>query len=435
MVVFKKLIIGGLLSFIAANGFSQTANFFWSEPHKLGPEINSDAYEALLVFSKDSSELFFVREGHPENIGGVEDQDIWSAKHTGHLQWDAPIDFKTFNNKDYNAVVGISMDGQTIYLYNAYVKKKNQLDRGIAISHKKGSHWSTPEKLEIKNFHLEGEHFGFFVNMQETQILISCECKGTKGQEDLYVSHKESDGSWGEPVHLGDVINSKGYEISPYLSEDTYSLFFSTDGLGGEGDADIFVSYRLDDTWTNWSAPVNLGNKVNSPAFDAYFIMSRDDAYFASTRGGNSDIYHLVAQDPPVVEVPEVKDTTPVITQPEIPETPKFEEYKIYFATNSSYMEKDAIKVVDEAIAMMKANPNVKIEISAHADIRADDKYNEWLTERRAKRVKDYAALKGVDPNRITCYWHGKKDPVTKCTTCSEDEYKLSRRTIIRVYK
>jgi len=435
MVVCKKIIIGGLLSFVGTGAFAQVSEFNWSDPVKLGPEINSDAYEALLVFSKDSAQLFFVREGHPENIGGVDDQDIWSAKKDGPLHWDKPEDFKEFNNKDFNAVVGMSMDGQTVYLYNAYVKKKNQLDRGIAISHKKGDHWSTPEKLDIKNFHLEGEHFGFFVNMQETYILISCECKGTKGQEDLYVSKKETDGSWGEPIHLGDVVNTSGYEISPYLSEDTYSLFYSTDGLGGEGDADIFVSFRLDDTWTNWSKPVNMGKKINSPDFDAYFIMSQNDAYFASTRGGNSDIYHVVTREPEVVvEVVEPVDTTPVI-QPEIPEVPKFHEFKIYYATNSSYLEKEAIKVVDEAVALMKENPDVKIEISAHADIRADDKYNEWLTERRAKRVKDYAALKGIDPSRITCYWHGKKDPVTKCTTCSEDEYKLSRRTIIRVYK
>ncbi len=435
MVVFKKIIIGGLLSAVVGNAFSQVSEFNWENPVKLGPEINSDAYEALLVFSKDSAELFFVREGHAENIGGVEDQDIWSAKHNGHLHWDAPIDFKTFNNKDYNAVVGISMDGQTVYLYNAYVKKKNQLDRGIAVSTKKDGKWSTPQKLEIKDFHLEGEHFGFYVNMQETYIMISCECEGTKGQEDLYVSKKETDGSWGKPIHLGSNINTAGYEISLYLSEDTYSLFFSSDGLGGEGDADIFVSFRLDETWTNWSKPVNMGNKINSPDFDAYFIMSSDDAYFASTRGGNSDIYHVVTREPEIVEVVEPIDTTPVVTQPEIPEGPKFEEFKIYYATNSSYMEKDAIKTVDEAIALMKANPNVKIEVSAHADIRADDSYNEWLTERRAKRVKDYVTLKGIDPSRITCYWHGKKDPVTACKTCSEDEYRLSRRTIIRVYK
>jgi len=435
MVVLKKIIIGGLLSITTSTAFAQIGELIWTDPVKLGPEINSEAYEALLVFSKDSAELFFVREGHETNTAGVDDQDIWSAKKAGPLKWEDPVNYKQLNNKDFNAVVGISLDGQTIYLYNAYVKKKNQLDRGIAVSRKKGKTWSTPEKVEIKNFNLTGEHFGFFVNMQETFILISCECTGTKGQEDLYVSKKESDGTWGEPIHLGDEINTKGFEISPYISEDTYSLFYSSDGLGGEGDADIFVSFRLDDTWTNWTTPQNLGNKINSPAFDAYFIMSANDAYFASTRGGNSDIYHVIAREPdPIVEVVTPVDTTPVVTNIEV-EAPKFNEFKIYFATNSSYMEKEAIKIVDEAIALMKSNPDVKIEISSHADIRADDKYNIWLTERRAKRVKDYATLKGIDPSRIECFWHGKKDPVTSCATCSEEEYKLSRRTVIRVYK
>lgn len=435
MVVLKRIIIGGLLSIVTSSSFGQLSELIWMDPVKLGPEINSEAYEALLVFSKDSSELFFVREGHEGNVAGVDDQDIWSAKKAGKLLWEDPKNMKALNNKDFNAVVGISLDGQTIYLYNAYVKKKNQLERGIAISHKKGNTWSTPEKLEIKNFNLTGEHFGFFVNMQETFILISCECTGTVGQEDLYVSKKEADGTWGEPIHLGPEINTKGFEISPYISEDTYSLFFSSDGLGGEGDADVFVSFRLDDTWTNWTKPQNLGNKINSPDFDAYFIMSANDAYFASNRGGNSDIYHVIAKEPePIVEVVTPVDTTTKDTAA-VPEEIKFHEFKIYYATNSSYLEKEAIKIIDEAIAVMKTNPNVKIEISSHADIRADDHYNEWLTQRRANRVKDYATLKGIDPKRIETYWHGKKDPVTDCKTCSEEEYRLSRRTIIRVYK
>lgn len=433
MVVLRKIIIGGLFLFIGNISFAQMGELIFGEPEKLDPSINSDAYEALLVFSRDSSQLFFVREADPNNIGGIEDQDIWSTKKDASGKWEPAKNFKVLNNKDYNAVVGTSIDGQTIYLYNAYVKKKNQLDRGIAISHKKGDKWTTPEKVEIKNFKLEGDHFGFFVNMQETNIIISCECQGTKGQEDLYVSKKENDGTWSEPVHLGSGINTTGYEMSPYLSEDGYSLFFSSDGLGGEGDADVFVSYRLDETWTNWSKPQNLGNKVNSPDFDAYFIMSANDAYFASTRGGNSDIYHIKTIIPEIVEevIPPV-DTTPKIEQV-VP--PKFTEFKIYFATNSSYMEKEAIITVDEALALMKANPDVKIEISSHADIRADHKYNEWLTQRRANRVKDYVVLKGIDPKRIETYWFGKTDPVTDCTECSDEEYRLSRRTVIRVYK
>ncbi|MFZ5554916.1 MAG: OmpA family protein [Bacteroidota bacterium] len=430
------ILAASCLLFHSAN--AQQSELIWGDPVKLPPSINSEAEEALLVFSRDSSTLFFMRQFHAENIGGAEgDQDIWYTRKDATGQWEPAKNMKVLNNKDFNAVVGAALDGQTIYLYNAYVKKKNQLDRGIAVSKKKSETWQTPTKVDISNFKLEGDLFGFYVNPQETYIIISYKGKNSLGEEDLYVSKKQSDGSWGEPIHMGPTVNSSGYEMSPFLSEDGYSLFFSSNGFGGEGDADIFVSFRMDETWTNWSKPQNLGNKVNSPAFDAYFIMSKNEAYFASNRGGatNADIYNVKPVIPEVEEVVEVvpppKDTTPVVTEP-IKAQPV--ELKIYFALNSSYMEKEAIANVENAITQMKANPNMKADVSSHADIRADDHYNEWLTQRRANRVKDYMVLKGIDPSRINTYWHGKKDPAVKCSDCTEEEHRLSRRTIIKLY-
>ncbi|MBX7095035.1 MAG: OmpA family protein [Flavobacteriales bacterium] len=432
--------------FIAAAGIlfpyysiAQQSELIWSTPEKLPSTINSPGEEALIVFSRDSSTLYFLRQ-HEQNVGGINDQDIWYAQRGADGQYSEAKNLKALNNKDFNAVVGVSLDGKTLYLYNAYVKKKNQLDRGIAISKKKSNgSYSEPVKLEIPGFKLTGEHFGFYVNPQETVILISFEGPNSLGQEDLYVSLKQPDGSWGTPIHLGNSVNSKGFEISPFLSEDGYSLFFSSDGMGGEGDADIFVSFRMDETWRNWSKPQNLGNKVNSPAFDAYFILSANDAYFASNReGGASDIYHvrplLPEPEPepepePVVEVK--KDTTPV--KPIVAERPI--EFKIYFATNSSWLEKQAIVAIDDAIEKMKADPSIKCDISSYADKRADETYNIWLTERRAKRVRDYMVLRGIDQERINCYWHGKKNPVIDCSDCSEEDYRLSRRTVITFRK
>lgn len=432
------ILAASCLLFNAIN--AQQSELIWGDPVKLPATINSDGEEALLVFSRDSSTLFFMRQFHKDNVGGAEsDQDIWYTRKDASGQWEPAKNMKSLNNKDFNAVVGAGLDGQSLYLYNAYVKKKNQLDRGIAVSKKKNDTWQTPTKVDITNFKLEGEQFCFYVNPQETFIIISYKGKGSLGEEDLYVSKKQTDGSWGEPIHLGLTVNSTGYETSPFLSEDGYSLFFSSNGFGGEGDADIFVSFRMDESWTNWSKPQNLGNKVNSPAFDAYFIMSKNEAYFASNRGGatNADIYNVKPIIPEIEEIvevvaPPIKDTTPPL--PEIEPVAKANELKIYFALNSSYMEKEAIAEVENAIAQLKANPNAKADVSSHADIRADDNYNEWLTQRRANRVKDYMILKGIDPSRINTYWHGKKDPAVKCSNCSEEEHRLSRRTIIKIY-
>ncbi|HRE98791.1 MAG TPA: hypothetical protein PK637_18655, partial [Flavobacteriales bacterium] len=72
------------------------------------------------------------------------------------------------------------------------------------------------------------------------------------GDKDLYVSKKMSDGSWSEPVNCGGVINSFAAEIGPFIAGDGKTVYFASEGHPGYGDADVFMSVRLDDTWTNW---------------------------------------------------------------------------------------------------------------------------------------------------------------------------------------
>jgi outer membrane protein OmpA-like peptidoglycan-associated protein len=107
--------------------------------------------------------------------------------------------------------------------------------------------------------------------------------KDSYGEEDLYVSLKDSFGKWTEPKNLGPTINTKGFEISPFLSPDKKRLFFSSNGHPGLGDADIFMTERLYESWDVWAKPQNLGNKVNSALFDAYFTIQDSVGYFSST--------------------------------------------------------------------------------------------------------------------------------------------------------
>lgn len=122
---------------LSVNSYAQVSELIWGDPVKLPATINSPGEEALLVFSRDSSTLFFVRQFFDDNTGGNEDQDIYYSKRGVGGIYDAAKNLKALNNKDFNAVVGVSLDGNTVYLYNAYVKKKNQLDRGIAVAKKR----------------------------------------------------------------------------------------------------------------------------------------------------------------------------------------------------------------------------------------------------------------------------------------------------------
>ena len=115
------------------------------------------------------------------------------------------------------------------------------------------------------------------------------------GEEDIYISLKDSTDNWSEPLNLGASINTEGFEISPFLSADKKRLYFSSNGRSGFGDADIYFTERLYDSWTVWSQPKNLGSEINSPKFDSYFSIYGDSVgVFSSNRDSEfADIYRV----------------------------------------------------------------------------------------------------------------------------------------------
>jgi hypothetical protein len=276
---------------------------FWNvtDPIRLGGEVNTVSEESIPVFSKDSTKLYFVRTYDADNKGGEMDQDVWQAIRVSEGTYNSCERVKSLNNKFNNAIVGINKDESVLYVLNSYDGKKD-LEKGIATSRKSGDGWSSPEKVDIPTLDIEGEYYGFHVTEDESVMIISYAGPGTKGEEDLYVSQK-SGGKWSAPQHMGAMVNSAGFEIGPFLNPGKDTLFFSSNGMGGEGDADIFYSVKQG-SWTNWSKPVNLGSNINSPKFDAYFIHNGRQAYWSSNRDSElSDIYMVNILTPPPVAI------------------------------------------------------------------------------------------------------------------------------------
>ena len=270
------------------------------EPHRLGGEVNSEADELFPVFSKETSTLYYTRVNDPESIGGINDQDIWQSEWNGEKNYAKGQDYKDLNNKYNNSIVGFNSDESIVYLINSYDGKKD-LKKGISYAKKKGNSWGTPKQISIPGLDIEGDFYGFHVNKQGDVIIISYAGPKSLGDEDLYVSVKENE-KWTEPLHLGSKINSSGFEISPFLSNENDTLYFSSNGRGGQGDADIFYAVRSTDSWTDWSSPVNIGPQINSAKFDAYFTMSDGFFYWSSNRDSErSDIYYSTFLPPPAL--------------------------------------------------------------------------------------------------------------------------------------
>ena len=121
-------------------------------------------------------------------------------------------------------------------------------------------------------------------------LYFGSDMPGGFGGADLYRSEMV-DGEWIEPVNLGPAINTKGNEVYPFISGNG-DLFFATDGHGGLGKKDIFVS-RF--SGSGWIIPVGLEAPINSEEDDFGFITNYEfsEGYLSSSRGITDDIYQF----------------------------------------------------------------------------------------------------------------------------------------------
>ena len=81
------------------------------------------------------------------------------------------------------------------------------------------------------------------------------------------------------------------------------------------------------------------------------------------------------------------------------------------FAFDKSVIKPEYYPFLDELIPVMKRNPGLRVEIQGHADSTGTDRYNQALSERRAKAVRNYLIKKNVVASRLTAVGFGEKNP------------------------
>lgn len=299
----------------------------------LGAAINSDKREYNPVLTLDGRTLYFSRRSY--NTGEDVFVSQWDGKQWSEAQ---PLD-KKINTESHETPLAISPDGQTLFLFGNYymlpnffyVKQDVQLGKGdYYFAEKQGNSWNKISAMPnpVNSLHFES---GFSMSADGSAVLFASDRPGAMGgylpnynpnylyyhgsgefNVDIYVSLRTETG-WSEPINLGKIVNTPFAENHPWLHPDMRTLYFTSDGHAGLGSYDIFVSRRLrEDSWTEWSEPVNLGKVINSADNDAFYMTADGKtALITSYQSGNSygdgDIYRITIPEPhraePVVVV------------------------------------------------------------------------------------------------------------------------------------
>ncbi len=277
-----------------------------STPHKehLGSGVNTKYTEVSPFISYDGKTLYFSRTGDPNNNGGEKDFDIWYSTLDAKGQWqEARNAGSPLNNGAPNAVQSVSPDNNLLLLANGYKPDGSADGNGLSYSNYQINGWEVPKKVSIKNFVNHNEFVDYFLSSDNKFLLCAIDNGKTFGQKDIFVCFLQSANSFSEPLNLGKAINTPGDEFGIYLAADNKTLYFSSYGHESYGSADVFISKRLDDGWTNWSRPLNMGSHINSTDWDGAFkISAKGDYAYLSCKGrqsigGSEDIYRVKLSD------------------------------------------------------------------------------------------------------------------------------------------
>jgi outer membrane protein OmpA-like peptidoglycan-associated protein len=281
----------------AGRGFAQEPIVFDAEPENLGTNVNSEFDELSPKISPDGKTLFITR--YPSDNNGK--NNIW-VSYLINGEWSIAKNIGTpLNIKGYStSVQSITPDGNTVLLSNLYKYFDGSVSGGgCSVSQRQRGGWSFPKGQVIDKFENRNQYVNYYLSNSGQYLLMAIEMKKGLGEKDIWVSFRDpkDPNGWTKPLNLGNVVNTKGDEFGPFLAADDKTMYFVSDGHPGYGNADIWMTKRLDDTWTNWSKPVNLGEKINTPEFDAYFSIDAagEYAYFSSSKSGygKSDAFRI----------------------------------------------------------------------------------------------------------------------------------------------
>lgn len=256
----------------------------------LGANINTMYAEKLPYIAADGKTLYYSIQGNPENTGGASDGDeIYVATSAADGSWKKSARIGTpLNNAGPNAVISVTPDNNSMLIMNQYNADGTQKSSGVSFTYRTETGWSVPADIVITDFYNRSNTNEYSLSADRKVLFMTLQRNDSKGDKDVYVSFLQKDGSFSIPLNLGSQVNTNKGELTPFIAADGVTLYFATYGHPTYGSADIYMTRRLDSTYTNWSEPLNLGPEINSAAWDAYYSVEASGTYAYMVTGENT---------------------------------------------------------------------------------------------------------------------------------------------------
>lgn len=209
-------------------------------------------------------------------------------------KWEKPVDItKQLGGYDRFYSNSITGDGKELILY-----MDDGGDGNLYYSLREDTVWSKIKNVGRPICSIYWQSFGF-ITPDGKGMYFSSNQPGGQGGVDIWYSEKTASGKWGEPVNLGDVINTPYNEDYPFFDPETGALIFSSTGHVSMGGYDVFRSVKRNGTWTN---PVAMPYSFNNVNENIFFILNNKKPGFITSlydeKTKTRNIYEIVAENP-----------------------------------------------------------------------------------------------------------------------------------------
>ena len=260
---------------------SKSANYYNQLPPGENPEIfapgtisKKGTYEYPCSFSNDFSEMYFgvylFNEGNNERY-------ILQVKKNSKGKWSQPekISFTGFPEAE-----PILTHDNSVLFFAVHSDTSKWKAHDIWYVEKTQNDWGQAQKLNNK---INSDDYEYFATRTGNNKIYFSREGG------IYTAELSENG-YHNVKSADTAINNMKYASHPYISPDESYLIFDSSEPGGFGSTDLYISFKIDN---KWSEPANLGNKINTPHWDAMPIVSPDGKYlfFCRMKNKERDIY------------------------------------------------------------------------------------------------------------------------------------------------
>jgi peptidoglycan-associated lipoprotein len=223
-------------------------------------------------------------------------QDIFISNIDKKGKWSEPqlLD-PMINSKEHEGAASFNAKGAKIYFTRCVSGKKDAVECDIYESPKVGSSYTEPTKMGMRPAGDDSSSFAHpSVNYKGDRMFFTSDMPGGFGGKDIWmIKWDKKAKTWSAPINLGSKINSKGDEMFPFIRKDNM-LYFASTGHAGMGGLDIFKAKPTGDD--KWGAAENMKSPINSQANDygIHFDGVKEQGMFTSNREegkGKDDLY------------------------------------------------------------------------------------------------------------------------------------------------